>query len=130
MVPTASKKSSLLCIGDRSLSVESQLPVVIISLSLALGTRAAWALPRMAKRRLAKKPSLANTNVGLGPVRVGSAPGREGGAPKSGAPKGEGPEGGVSLFFFSPLPPPFSLFLPLLGVLPWNFAGVFRKPGP
>ena len=40
--------------------------------------------------------------------------------PKGGAPKGGGPK--ISRFF--PLPPQFSFFLPLLGVLSWNFGGV------
>ena len=42
--------------------------------------------------------------------------------------EGWGPEGwgarNFALFFFFPLPPQFSFFLPFLGVLPWNFGGV------
>ena len=63
----------------------------------------------------------------------GPAGGSRGGAPKAGVPKGGATKGGapkggepkISLFFF-PLPPQFPFFLPLLGVVSWNFGGVIE----
>ena len=67
-----------------------------------------------------------DTPEGTVPRKVGSRRvGPEGWGPKGGAPKGAGPK--ISLFF--PLPPLFS-FLPLLGVVPWNFGGVFEGRDP
>ena len=55
------------------------------------------------------------------------------GAPKGGGPEGWGPRrvGGPKfrVFFFSVSRHQFSLFLSLLGVLSWNFGGVFVGPG-
>ena len=52
----------------------------------------------------------------------------KGGEPNCWAPKGGGPEGWepkISCFSF-PRPPLFSFFLPLLGVVSWNFGGVIQ----
>ena len=53
-----------------------------------------------------------------GPAEGGPAEGSEEWGPKGGAPKGGGPK--ISRFFF----------FPLLGVVSWNFGGVFEGRDP
>ena len=73
---------------------------------------------------------LAEGGPAEGPRRVGAPKGGgpEGwGARRVGGPKGGGPE--ISRFFF-PRPPLCSFFLPLLGVVSWNFGGVIEGRDP
>ena len=67
---------------------------------------------------------------GSKPRKNGAPKGR---APKGGTPKGGAPKGGAqnfALFFFSPLPPPFSLFFSVSGCLLVEFWWCLKRRSP
>ena len=77
------------------------------------------------------KPGKSGAPKGGDPEGWGPKP-RKSGPPKGGALKGGGPEGWEAQNFvlFFPRPPLFSFFLPLLGVVSWNFGGVIEGRDP
>ena len=92
---------------------------------------------RLGPRRLGAPKGGGPNLEKVGPGRVGASEGwgpQRVGAPKGGGPEGWGPRrvGGPKFraFVFSPLPPLFSFFLPLVGVVSLNFGGVIEGLDP